>query len=179
MVGIVFNGKPWMINLTLDVLFSKIWCMECLPPPSLFTVIPDDRVTPINGAPGTIDCAQITLSATSTVNGTSVNTFIVGKEAQVGTNNIGTSTGSADGRSIPSSTTILPSTVTNAQAFPPGEVTVTVTLPLQPSDRCNPFNGDSSKSTKRLGFLGVTLASSLTKDPHQPMDDSPVWMPCV
>ncbi|TPX47179.1 hypothetical protein SeMB42_g03417 [Synchytrium endobioticum] len=116
------------------------------------------HVTPVNNGTAKLDCAQITLSVTSSLNGTEVPTVLIPKNGKTGT----TAQSALPPAALP----------TNAAALSPN-ATVTVTLPLQPPERCNPAQGDATKSVKRLGFMGVTVESSATKGAHQPMDDSP------
>ena len=132
------------------------------------------RFTETSGGNGTIDCTQVTISVTSQLNGTDVSTSLAGNNGQ--SNNVSTPTlsPSNSNQPVPSITsTVAMSPVPSGNATNGGNTTVTVTLPLQPVDRCNPA-GNATQSSKRLGFTGVRISSSLSTEPHQPMDDAPV-----
>ncbi|TPX46241.1 hypothetical protein SeLEV6574_g03329 [Synchytrium endobioticum] len=150
------------------------------------------HITPPAGANGTIDCTQIALTATSAINGTNVNTVIVPKngKAAVLNNNpaqaAATTTSPAPAGTQAAVPSPIPATLgdvngngtatvgdPNSNGTVGSSMPVTVTLPLQQPDRCNPAGPDKTQSTKRLGFKSVRIGSPASKEPHQPMDDAP------
>ncbi|TPX37445.1 hypothetical protein SmJEL517_g00740 [Synchytrium microbalum] len=171
-----FDCKGWNVDTLTPVTLNGGKC-------AVWSLLDDQpnsgcgfTVSAVDGAP-IDDCSQITLSGSASVNNQPVTLVINGQAtkaigvaaltAQASAPAGGNAQPSPDSSPQPAASMTAPPgpPVPQTTGAPAGGGSTTVSLPLQPVDRCNPGGDNHNGSTKRLGFHDVRING------HQPMDD--------